>query len=393
MSGSVSPTSAYIDATGIHAPAYADVLAYFQAQYRAIYGSDAYLGNDSQDGQLLAVFALAISDANAAAFAVYNSYSPATAQGVGLSSVVKINGIARNLPTNSVVDLVIVGGAGTPIIGGRVTDTNDNVWILPAVVTIPPSGQITVTATAQLAGNISADPGTVNTISTPTRGWQSVTNPSSATIGDPVELDGELRQRQAASTMQPSQTALDGVVGAIESLSGVISVVPYENTTSIPDNNGVPGHSVAYVVDGGDATAIANTIALRKTIGSGLIGTTQIVVVDSNGVPSTISFYRPTYVPITVVIHITPLIGYSSAIGASIVNAVVDAINALSIGSSVVFTRLFGPASLSGSDAASFNIISILIARGQATPSAANVGIAFTERATASTATVSVVIG
>src|SRR5260363_207233 len=42
--------SVTIDATGIHAPSYADVLNALKAQYRAIYGPDVYLENDSQDG-------------------------------------------------------------------------------------------------------------------------------------------------------------------------------------------------------------------------------------------------------------------------------------------------------------------------------------------------------
>ena len=61
------------------------------------YGSDAVLTPDSQDGQLLAVFAQAIYDNGQALIAIYNSFSPATAQGAGLSSLVKINGLARDV--------------------------------------------------------------------------------------------------------------------------------------------------------------------------------------------------------------------------------------------------------------------------------------------------------
>ena len=46
-------TAPVIDATGIRAPGYGEVLQYFKDQYRAIYGADTYLEADSQDGQLL----------------------------------------------------------------------------------------------------------------------------------------------------------------------------------------------------------------------------------------------------------------------------------------------------------------------------------------------------
>src|SRR5260363_318444 len=89
--------SVTIDATGIHAPSYADVLNALKAQYRAIYGPDVYLENDSQDGQWLAVLAKCIHDANSAAISVYHAFSPATAQGMGLSRMVKSTASAARL--------------------------------------------------------------------------------------------------------------------------------------------------------------------------------------------------------------------------------------------------------------------------------------------------------
>src|SRR5690348_1001697 len=141
-----SPTACYIDATGIHAPPFDTILTYLQGQVQNIFGTDIYITNDSQDGQLLGLFATAIYDTNSMAIATYNSFSPATALGVGLSSVVKINGISRELPTNSTVDVVISGVAGTQIFNGQVGDVNGQSWALPPTVTIPNTGAITVTA-------------------------------------------------------------------------------------------------------------------------------------------------------------------------------------------------------------------------------------------------------
>ena len=90
-----------ISAAGISAPQYSDILASLQASAQLIFGSDVYLQPDSQDGQLLAVFAQAMYDANMATIAAYNSFSPATAVGVGLSNAVRINNIKRAVATNS----------------------------------------------------------------------------------------------------------------------------------------------------------------------------------------------------------------------------------------------------------------------------------------------------
>ena len=327
-----SSTAPIIDARGITAPNYADALAYLQQSFRSIYGADIYLGNDSQDGQMLGVLALAISDANAAIIAAYNAFSPNTAQGNGLSSNVKINGISRGVVTSSQVDLQVIGQAGTVIAQGIARDVNGNNWALPATVTIPPAGTITVTAICTASGAVVADIDQVNTIATPTRGWQSVTNASAAEPGAPVETDSALRQRQKTSVALPSRTVLEGTTGAVANIPGVTRLATYENDTGVTDANGIPAHSMSLVVEGGDVAAIAKAIADKKGPGSGTFGTTSQEVVDVYGRPLTIYFFRPTYQAMAVEIALRPLAGYSSNVGDAVKKAVSDYINSVPIG-------------------------------------------------------------
>ena len=160
---------ATIDETGLHLPDYPTVLEDVKARFRGIYGDDLYLGPDSQDGQLCAVFALALHDAYTLAGSVYNAYSPATAQGTGLSRMVKINGLRRKPSGRSTVDLRLVGQAGTVIRGGMAGDAAGKRWLLPDEVVIPQSGEITVTATAEESGDIRAAAGDIVKILTPAR--------------------------------------------------------------------------------------------------------------------------------------------------------------------------------------------------------------------------------
>lgn len=328
----ITTTAPTISAAGITAPAYSDILDYLKSKYQAIYGVDTYLEDDSQDGQLLAIFASAINDANAVAISVYSAFSPATAQGANLSSVVKINGIARAVPSSSTVDVTLVGVAGTTITNGVVQDTNQVKWDLPASVTIPAAGQITVTATCEQAGAVSAAAGTVNLIATPTRGWQTVTNASAAAMGAPVEDDADLRVRQSHSTALPSLTVLDGIIGAVQAVAGVTRTAAYENDTNVTDSNGLPPHVISLVVEGGDATAIANAIAAKKTPGGGTYGTTTVTVTDVYGISHPINFFRPTPQAITVAVSMKALAGYSSVTGAAVQQAISDYVNSVAIG-------------------------------------------------------------
>ncbi|WP_448952120.1 baseplate J/gp47 family protein [Labrys neptuniae] len=370
-----------IDANGISAPDFPTVLAYFQNAYRGIYGQDVYLGNDSQDGQFIALLAQALHDANSMTVSVYNAYSPATAQGAGLASVVKTNGITKKVPTNSLVDLLLVGVAFTQILNGVVTDQDSNRWLLPPLVQIPVTGQITVTATAEDAGAIQAQANTVTTISTPTKGWQTVTNPAAATPGAPVETDPQLKARQTISTALPSLTVFDGILGAIAAIPGVARLRGYENDGNIPDSNGIPGHCLSMVVDGGDAAAIAAAIALKKSI-AGTYGTTTEVIVNAQGVARSINFFRPTEVPIYYFMLVKPLAGFSANTITTIKQMLSDWTNGLGIGNSVPLMDAYLPARLfGGAGANTFKIVpdSLVASRDGQTFPAQDVVIAFNE--------------
>jgi uncharacterized phage protein gp47/JayE len=342
-----------IDATGISAPSYNDIFAALQNTYLSIYGSDAVLTPDSQDGQLLAAFAQAINDCNQSTIAVYNSFSPSYAQGSGLSSVVKINGIQREIATASAVNVVIVGQAGTVITSGIVQDAAGNQWNMPGSVTIPVTGTVTVTATCATAGAIGAAAGTVTKIATPTLGWQSVTNPAAASIGNPVETDSALRQRQTISTSLPALTPLNSIISKVANISGVGRYAIYENPTSIVDSNGLPAHSISVVVEGGDATTIATTIEKTKSPGTDTYGTTSIIVQDPAGVPVAINFFQLAEIPVYAVINITPLTGYVATTGTSIQSTAAAFIEGLEIGTDVNLNKVLAPAGLQGNAATS----------------------------------------
>ncbi|MCZ5415022.1 hypothetical protein O5553_26425, partial [Escherichia coli] len=103
--------SAKVTAEGISAPDYQTILSTLISYFQQVYGSDAYLEPDSKDGQMVALMALAIHDANNMAITVYNCFSPATGYGAALTSNVKINGISRKGATNSTVDLLLAYSA------------------------------------------------------------------------------------------------------------------------------------------------------------------------------------------------------------------------------------------------------------------------------------------
>ncbi|MDM8357466.1 baseplate J/gp47 family protein [Pandoraea communis] len=386
----ITTTAPTIDATGIHAPTYADVLDYLQTQYRAIYGQDTYLEPDSKDGQFLAIIAAAINDGNSVSIAIYNSFSPATAQYAALSSNVKINGIRRHDSSYSTSDVLIVGQAGTTITNGLVQDANQVNWALPVTVNIPPGGGITVTATCTKIGAIEAPAGTITKIMTPALGWQTVTNQSDAAPGAPVETDAALRARQTTSTAIPSLTVFEGTIGAVANVPGVTRYAGYENDTNATDANGLPAHSIALVVEGGDATAIANAIAAKKGPGGGTTGTTAVTVNDVYGRQIVIRFYRPTNQAVSAVVRFNALAGFTTAISQSVQQAISDYINSIAIGGGlpgVVEWDACIAAAKSVPGGNTFKIVSLALT-GPAGPGSPDVPLAFNQAAMSTPASI-----
>lgn len=370
---------AYIDSAGYHYADFPTYLAYVQGVFQGIYGQDIYLGADSQDGQFAAAFAQALFDTASLGASDYNSFAPVTAQGTGLSRVVKINGLSRVVANYSTVNLDIGGTEGTTLTNCIAVDSFQQQWSIPTV-TIPNTGTITVTATALTIGAIQADANTITGLFTPTQGWQTVNNPAAATPGTGVESDAALRARQAVSTSNPSLTVFQGTLGAVANVPDVTKVKGYENPTNSTDANGLPPHSFAVVIVGGDAMAIAQAIQIHKTPGTQTVGTTSEVVYDSNGMPITIHFYVATQATINCTVTINTLVGYTSAYAALIQEAISAAIAAYPIGADIVLTQLYVAAYLIGTPAgATFQIVSIQISKNSDPLGNSNVQLLFNE--------------
>ena len=387
--------SATVTASGISAPDYQTILSTITEYFQQIYGTDAYLEPDSKDGQMVALVALAVHDANNTAIQVYNSFSPSSGMTDALTRNVKINGIARKAATNSTVDVTLTGTAGTTITNGSVKDANGVIWNLPASVTIDVGGSVTVTATCANSGAVAAVAGSITKINTPTRGWTAVSNASAATVGSAAETDAELRARQAQSVAIPALTPFDAVDGAIANVAGVTRHKLYENDTGAVNSDGIPAHSIAAIVDGGNVTEIAQTLRGKKGQGVATFGSTTVTVPDKYDNPHAISFSRSTNVPIFVAITLKVFTGYTTQIGEQIKQAIADYINSLTIGDDVLLSRIYSPANLgvvSGGNSKYYDINALAIGKSAGTVASSNVAIAFNESASCSTANIALTV-
>lgn len=394
---------------GPGAPTFADIVASAWVSLQSIYGSDVVNTADQQDTELISLFAEAVNDSNMATIAGINNFNPAYSQGVGQDTTYLINGIQREAATNSTMPVTVTGVAGTVISSPNnvVQDANGYLWNLPSPTTIPNSGTINVTATAQALGAIAAPTQTL-TIYTQVLGWQTAVSTAAATLGAPVEQDGAFRIRQAISTAITGVTPLQAIAAALANLPGMIRSVVYENPTAavgtgletpplVPNQ---PPHSVCAVVSfGSPATnaAVAKLIEQTKSPGTstseGMSGITTIQVQDPSGVPVNINFYILSQLSVYVSVSVQPLTGWVDSTTEAIQQAIVNYINDLAIGEDVYRISLFGPASLYGTNLmGTFTVTALTLGFLPPPTGTVNLSIAFNQAAVSATPKVVVTV-
>ena len=161
-----------------------DILADNLAQFHKIYGAESVRGQRIRPStSSFRLLSLKQSDCCAATSIRLQPIFAAHGYWGGARSHRQTQRTLRGLPyTYSTAVLTVSGTSGTVITNGMAQDTNGNQWLLPATRHDSHRRQINVTATCSTPGNITAEPGTITIIASPTGGWASVNNTAGAAI-------------------------------------------------------------------------------------------------------------------------------------------------------------------------------------------------------------------
>ena len=309
-----------IDADGIHVPTYADVMDYLMEQYRAIFGADIYLGEETKDYQLLSVFSKCISDFGELCVDSYNSRNPNYAAGNSLDMLLPLVSMTRRAATCSTAVLTLTGTEGTVVPAkSKVMDASGYLWETDAAAVIGSSGT-EVSATCTFPGRISAPAETISSIYDIIDGWNGVVNESDAVEGKDAETDEEVRVRRKQMVGILNNGTYDALIRKLLDVSGVeFADVIANDSGSTDSETGVPAHSICCLVRGGDEADVAEAIWKAKAPG---IGTSHASVTGGNaktvtytddyGHANTVKFVRPEEVEVSVAVTIKALAGYDS---------------------------------------------------------------------------------
>lgn len=319
------------------------ILADLDQDFRAIYGNDIDLAPDSPDGQMLGLIAQIRADLEELGEVTYRALDPDHASGAWLEQRVAYAGLTRRQARYSYLrGAALTGRAGTLIPAGSVLrDINRGRWLLVADTTLGADGSARADLRSELLGAFNLPANSALAIETLVLGWDTATSLAAAEVGAEEETDPELRARFYRSRARPAQNSLDGLVAALLQLADVRQVVGLENTGSTPDADGVPGHSLNLIVDGGEEQAIAQAIFLRKPAGTGLMGQQSRTVVDGQGVNRLIRFDRPAMVDCKAFVQLRRDAEFT-AIDVAAIKAQLSQLD-FRIGQDVQLSRLYSP--------------------------------------------------
>lgn len=270
---------------------------------RGIFGADINVEPNSPDGNLVNLIAQLAIDYEELIAAVYTSFDPDQATGINLDLRCAINGVARKggtkttqLVTVTATQALSLPGLDTAPDGAfTISDPSGNQFFLQVTHAFGGAGAADLQFEAAQIGALLVAANSLTNIVTPTLGISTVTNGVLAgVVGTNEETDYQLRVRRAQSVSLPSKGFLQGLEGALLALDDVTSALVLENVTNVADANGIPGHSIWAIVDGGTDDDVADTIYVKRNAGCGMKGGVAVVIEQVDGTTFTVKFDRPT---------------------------------------------------------------------------------------------------
>lgn len=215
---------------------------------------------------------------------------------------------------------------------------SSNVMVLSENLTTQTVSSIIQFATVD-DGDILIPNGVVTKIVKAVAGMTAVVNVGPYIAGRHAETDIEFRRSYADKIYNRSSSMVESIRSAILSnVQGILSCAVYQNDSNVVDSMGRWPHSVEVVVDGGDATEIAQQILDTKAGGISSFGSVEVTLPGEYGEEIVVRFNRPAYVKVWFKVGVTlsrttnPPINYVELIK----NQILEKVGELEAGDSVI---------------------------------------------------------
>ena len=297
----------YITPLGVILPDTADIRASVEAEWREALGADIDLSPDTPQGVLVTAEVEARDAVVRNNAEVANQINPDLAGGVWLDAIWALTRGKRRPATRSQLTGVQLAGRPRTIIpaGSRAAvDPSGDLFETTDAVILDSEGKASVNMRSVDLGPIPAPVNKLSRVASSVLGWETVNNPSSATIGSLQESDIAARRRRRQTLALQGVALPEAITSRLYAVEGVRSVAFRENVTSAAatiDGILIGPHSIYVCVQGGTDTDVAQALLETKSLGAGWTGTTTVSLTEPfSGQAYAVKFQRPTAVTVSV---------------------------------------------------------------------------------------------
>lgn len=280
----------YVEPEGVITPDTEEIKNQVIGEYQNTFGADLIVTPDTPQGMLITTEVLS-RDALVSNNAILaNQINPNVAGGIFLDAIMALTGIQRAPESFSVVSANLTGVAGTIIPeGSQAKETvNGEVFASVSSVTLSVGGTATVNFQAVDPGAVAAGSATLTTIVSNILGWETVTNPTDATLGTDTQDDEAARGYRKQTLAFQGSSLAEAILSGLYATPNVISASFRENmtdSTATIDGVSMIANSIYVCVDGGTDSDIANTLFTKKSGGCAYN--------NGPGVPVDVTFTAP----------------------------------------------------------------------------------------------------
>lgn len=186
----------------------------------------------------------------------------------------------------------------------------DNTVTWRCIVNSTSYGLAIVGYQAEDSGPVGCAAGALETIATPVNGWKGGVNPLVGSVGSTLETPPALRARRVLELQAPEGGTPDSIRAAILAVTEVTGCWVFVNKGDLVDANGVPAHGVEVLIQAPTVSPTSDddlALLVWKAVGAGdaMGGGITKTVTDDSGNPQSVSFSRPTDVPIWTSLQVT----------------------------------------------------------------------------------------
>lgn len=334
-----------LDKNGFTRPTYNEIVEQESEKWAQLFGENAQTNSHSVGGIIIRIHSYFLDKLYQLSELIYNSQFVDSAVGTTLDQLGSNVGLTRQPGQVAIGKVKFTGAVGFIIPSGSLVRTPDGLeYMISEDVAIGQDGTgISHYLYANGSGTKYNKANETQAIMvTPSESVTAVTV-SEVTGGADQESDESFRARidLANKTVMPS-SPYNGVISAIEKVTGVTAVKIISNDTLVDDaQTNTPAKSIHIYVNGGYKDDIAEAIFTSLAAGIRTVGNQQIEVADIAGGKHQVCFDYPTTKDVYVAVKLVKTMEYPLDGNEQIKKICMDYINGVGMGNTVHYSYLY----------------------------------------------------